>query len=253
LPLTRYPERWLLKACYAHARHIVVPSAFTRDAILRQAKESYAIDIVHNGVDFERFQKIIDGTRLRTLHGSGPFLLTVGGLKPRKGQDLVIRALPSIIAAHPNVHYLLVGEGSMRSELQNLASSLGVSHHITFVGSKTGDDLVTYFHLADIYVHTPKVVHWNFEGFGIVYLEAGACGVPSVATDAGGVRDAIVDQKTGIIVPDGDCAAIAQAVTSLLSDPQKRATMGADAKKYAAEHDWRYIVERFLPFYRDCV
>ena len=70
---------------------------------------------------------------------------------------------------------------------------------VEFAGRKSGDELVSYFQLCDIYVHTPKVVDLKFEGFGIVYLEASACGKPIVATDAGGVRDAVIDGETGLI------------------------------------------------------
>lgn len=253
LPLTRFPERWLLKRCYRLARKIAVPSAFTRDQILRHARAAYAIDVVHNGVDFERFQRPVDPAPLKARYGDGPFLLTVGGLKERKGQDLVIRALPMILQEFPSLTYLLVGKGEMESALRSLAEGLGVGGNVVFCGEQTGDDLLAHFRLADLYVHTPKVVNLNFEGFGIVYVEAGACGVPSIATDAGGIRDAVKDGETGVVVPDGDFEAVARSVVALLRDPARRARMGSAAKEYAQSHDWRYIVDRFVSYYHELV
>lgn len=248
-PLTYFPERWLLKHCYKRAKAIAVPSAYTKEKILELVKCFYPIDIIHNGVHFERFQKKVDTESIRNRYHGKKILLTVGGLWGRKGHDLVLKAMPQILQDHPEAMYVIVGDGNGRTDLEVLTTELGIQHSVDFVGRKSGDELVAYFQAADVYVHTPKVVGLKFEGFGIVYLEASACGKPIVATDAGGIRDAVQDGETGIVVPDGNVDSVAKAVTHLLGDPGEAKRMGDNGKKYAALHDWRNIASQYISLY----
>lgn len=249
-PLTLFPERQMLRWAYRQAKRVVVPSVFTKTLIERYAKESYPIDIIHNGVRFDRFSKPLDTSSVRAPYPGRKILLTVGGLKTRKGQDLVIRALASVVKERPDVAYVMVGEGSLKQSLKDLAESLGVASSVFFAGQKSGEELVRYFQACDIYVHTPKIDNLQFEGFGIVYLEAAACHKPSVATDAGGIRDAVTEQ-TGIVVPDGDVEGVAKAILALLNDESRRTALGEGAYAYAARHDWKDIVEQFQSVYHE--
>ena len=170
-------------------------------------------------------------------------------MKERKGQDLVIEALATLKKSTDDFVYLLVGDGEMKTVWQAHAEKFGVSDNVVFVGALDGEELVRYFHACDMYVHTPRVIYYNFEGFGIVYLEAGACGKPSIAADAGGVADAVVQNETGFIVPDGDVAHIADKMLQLLRDGALRQTMGDAGREYARKHDWAPIVDEFLKLY----
>lgn len=252
LPLTQYPERWFLKRSYDKAVAITVPSVFTADLIEKTAGKKYpGVRIIHNGVRYARFSTPVDTSALRKKYAGKTMLLTVGGLKARKGQDLVIRALPEIKKTHPETLYVIVGTGKSQAGLMELARSLGVLEMVEFAGSKTGDDLVAYFQSCDIYVHTPKVVNLQFEGFGIVYLEAGAAGKPSVATDAGGIRDAVIDGETGLVVPDGDVEAIARSIIRFISDEGLRKHLGEGGQAYAEKHDWSHIASQYVSLYRE--
>lgn len=252
-PLTYFPERWLLKWCYKNAKKIVVPSTFTRDKIWEHAGVQYPIDIIHNGVNFERFQKQVDASQLKEKYKDRTVLLTVGGLWGRKGHDLVLKALPQVIKEQPNVLYTIVGDGNGRPELEKLTDELGLRNHVEFCGRKSGDELVAHFQVSDVYVHTPKVADLKFEGFGIVYLEASACGKPIVATDAGGIRDAVLEGKTGLIAPDGDVAGIAERILTLCKDPALRQQLGASGKEYARQNDWLLIAAQFQNLYEGVV
>jgi glycosyltransferase involved in cell wall biosynthesis len=108
---------------------------------------------------------------------------------------------------------------------------------------------VAYFQAADIYVHTPKIVDLKFEGFGIVYLEASACGKPIVATDAGGIRDAVLEEETGLIASDGDVEGVAQRVVQLLDDPSLASKMGEAGVEYARKNTWNSIAQEFVNLY----
>jgi phosphatidylinositol alpha-1,6-mannosyltransferase len=248
-PLFWHPERWALRWAYNAAHTITAPSAFTRDAIVQYAHPRAPIRILHNGVNFERFQQ---GTDVGGIRGHWPgkkLLLTVGGLKPRKGQDVVIRALGILAKSRDDFQYVIVGGGKLRVALEQLAQQQGVADRVSFMGEVVGEDLVAYFQACDVYVHTPVLVNWQFEGFGIVYLEASACRKPIIAADSGGIRDAVIDGKTGLIVPELDVAATARAIERLLDDPILAASLGEQGYAYAQDHSWDRIGAQFMNLY----
>lgn len=254
LPLTFFPEKYLLQWSYAQAKHVLVPSQFTKEMIQKYSHKQYPIRVVHNGVNLSRFLKQSSELARWQKHFQGKtVLLTVGGLKPRKGQDLIIRALPEIRKVCPTAHYVLVGDSPWRATLEKLSQDADVSSNVEFLGIRDGDDLTGIFQACDLYVHTPRVANLQFEGFGIVYLEAGACAKASVATDAGGIRDAVIDGKTGVIVPSEDVSAISNAVIDLLQNPEKRERLGKEGRRYAEKHAWSAIAEQFISYYRESV
>lgn len=249
LPLTYPIERHMLMHSYKQAQAIIVPSAFTKQEVLKYARTPLEITIIHNGVNYERFARPLDTSALSAQFGNKKLLVTVGGLKNRKGQDLVIRALPTVLAQHPDTAYLIVGGGDA-SYFTSLASEVGVKDHVFFTGRVSDDDLLQYFHLADIYVHTPRLTNLNFEGFGIVYLEAGACGTPVVATDSGGIRDAVIEGTTGLIAKDENVDDIARKIIKLLDNPELMRQLGNGGREYAKQHTWDSIAEQFIAFYK---
>lgn len=254
LPLTYPRERRFLKWAYGQSKMIIVPSQFTKDKITSYAKRSYPITVIHNGVNMARFMQPVDPRGLAERYAGKIIIMTVGGLKARKGQDLVIRALAQLKGRWPNLRYVVVGKGELKDSYVALAQELGVEEMMDFPGNKIGPELVAWFDLADIFILTPKVVNDTvFEGFGIVYLEASARRKPIVATDAGGVRDAVVDGRTGLIVPDGDVEAIAAAIDKLLNDNELSRRIGEAGYEYAREHDWGMITDQFVKVYHEVI
>ncbi|MDP7247321.1 MAG: glycosyltransferase family 4 protein [Candidatus Peribacteraceae bacterium] len=256
-PLTYFPEKLVLKKCYSQAKKITVPSLFTKQMIEKHsghghsrsavAGKTYPIEVIHNGVNFERFQK--PQVKLDKYRGK-IVLLTVGGLWGRKGHDIVLKALSKVIQKRKDVHYVMVGEGNGRGQLEKLTDQLGLQDHVEFAGRQMADDLVSYYQACDIYVHTPKIVDLKFEGFGIVYLEASACGKPIVATDAGGIKDAVIDSQTGLIADDGDIDGVADRILRLCEDEDLRRKLGLAGREYAEKNSWSSIAEKFESLYR---
>jgi phosphatidyl-myo-inositol dimannoside synthase len=154
-------------------------------------------------------------------------LLTLARLQVRKGHDMVVRSLPAIVASVPNVHYLVVGKGDP-ARLVTIASELGVCDRLTVIDYVPTESLPALFALCDVYVMVSRFdpETREVEGFGIVYLEAAACGKPSVAGNQGGCPDAVTDQQTGIIVDPTDVLAIEHAVIRLLSNEEESRRMG---------------------------
>jgi len=250
LPLTRWQNKFFLNWCYNQAERIIVPSQFTKEKIKQFSKTETEIEIIHNGVNFERFQEKRNIKRLKDKFANKKLLLTAGALKPRKGQDLVIKALAKIKSSHDNFHYLVAGGGDWKNYLKKLSKELGLTEHISLLGSVSGDDIVDYFQLCDIYIHLPRNVNWNFEGFGIVYLEASACRKPIIAADSGGIKDAVVKDRTGLIVSENDVDGAAKAVLRLFKNPGLAKELGENGFKYAKQHDWSIISQKFLDIYK---
>ena len=246
--MRRLGPRHMLMYAYRRAENIIVPSAFTKRMLIQHGNvPEEKISIIHNGVDMKEFSfNGSDEQDARRLYPGKKVLLTVGALIPRKGQNLVLEALPEIIRRIPDVLYIIIGEGRMRQEWERLAERRGVAGHVRFLGAVPDRGVKLHFARADVYVHTPRVVDFSFEGYGLVYLEAGACGTPSVAADAGGVRDAVVDGVTGLIAREDDVQDIAEKIIYLLSHDEKRQEMGRAARAYAEEHDWSRIAEQYL-------
>lgn len=255
-PLHRFPDKYFLKWAYNKASVIAPISKFTGDMIQEYSHTPTLMKIIHPGVHFDNFNKQIDSLDITAKYPRKKILLTVGVLKPRKGHDVVLRALGELKKKRDDFQYLIVGadnEGrdEYTASLRTIVKENNLGNNVTFVGNVPDVDLVRYFHSSYLYIHTPKRVHWNFEGFGIVYLEAGACRKPAVAADSGGIRDAVVDGKTGIVVPEGDYHATAQAIEKFLDNPALAMEMGNAGYEYAKKHDWKVIVEEFIDLYKD--
>jgi phosphatidylinositol alpha-1,6-mannosyltransferase len=185
------------------------------------------------GTDPAHFNPSQDTGALRRRWGVGdePVILTVARLVPHKGQDMGIRALSMLARDFPGLRYIMVGEGHDEQRLRALAKELGVSDRVGFVGPMRDDELPEAYATSTIYLGASRVdKEVNVEGFGISFLEAGASGVPSVAGDSGGVRSAVRDGETGIVVPPSDPDAITDAIRSLLLNPERRKQMGRAAR-----------------------
>ena len=169
--------------------------------------------------------------------GEGPIILTVARLVPHKGQDMGIRALATLARDFPDLRYIMVGEGHDESRLRELARELGVTNKVGFVGPMRDDELPEAYATSTIYLGASRVdKEINVEGFGISFLEAGASGIPSVAGDSGGVRSAVRDGETGVVVPPTDAEAVSEAIRTLLLNPERRKKMGRAARSAVETH-----------------
>ncbi len=197
------------------------------------------------GTDPMRFNPSTDTGALRRRWGvgDGPIMLTVARLVPHKGQDFGIRALAALSRDFPDLRYILVGEGHDEQRLRALAEAMGVTSRVGFVGPMHDDELPEAYATSTVYLGASRIdKEINVEGFGISFLEAGASGLPSVAGDSGGVRSAVRDGETGIIVPPTDAEAVTGAIQSLLLNPERRAQMGRAARHAVETHyNWARV------------
>jgi glycosyltransferase involved in cell wall biosynthesis len=148
--------------------------------------------------------------------GDRPVILTVGRLQKRKGHDQLILALPKIRQAIPDVLYSIVGEGEERSSLESLVAREGLGDHVQFVGHPNDEELVRCYQQCDLFVLPNRQVAKDIEGFGMVLLEAQACGKPVVAGASGGTAETMRIPETGHVVPCDTPEHLADLVVKLL-------------------------------------
>lgn len=251
-PLLHWPDRWFLRSAYDNAARIIVPSQFTAEKIRQFSGTVTPITVLHNAVDLERFQRRVDSEAIRRLYGDKRMILSVGGLKARKGFDIMLRAFKLVKQEIEDVVYVIVGDGEGGPSLKDLAASLELCD-VYFEGVKRGDELVAYFQACDVYAHTPRIADWQFEGFGIVYLEASACGKPVVGSCSGGVPDAVQDRITGLLVPEDDPQATAEALIAVLTDRSLASRLGQAGLEYARQHDWSHYMDKMIDIYQSLI
>jgi phosphatidylinositol alpha-1,6-mannosyltransferase len=197
------------------------------------------IKVLHPGVDTKRFVPAARDALVRSQLGweNRPVILTVGRLQKRKGHDMMIRALAEIRKAIPDVLYAIAGDGEERQSLEQQVEEAGLTRQVQFLGETDDLQLVTCYQQADLFVLPNRQVGQDIEGFGMVLLEAQACGKPVVAGGSGGTSETMRHPVTGQLIPCDSPEQLAVTVAELLNQPELLATMGRAAR------DW--VVSRF--------
>src|SRR5262249_11335739 len=159
-----------------------------------------------------------------------------------KGQDMMIRALPRIRRHCPDILYAIVGGGLQRGYLESLVAELGVADCVQFRGAPTDEELIHYYQQCELFVLANRRVGWDFEGFGIVLLEAQSCGKPVLAGASGGTAETMDVPNTGRVLLCEEPEPLADAVVDLLNQPTLRQQMGQRGRSWVAEHfDWEVL------------
>jgi phosphatidylinositol alpha-1,6-mannosyltransferase len=160
---------------------------------------------------------------------------------------MVIRSLSAVCQRVPDATYLIVGTGPFKERLHELAVELGVRDRIIFAGSVSDDQLPDVYAMCDVFAmpSRARLASHDVEGFGLVFLEAGACAKPVVAGRSGGIEDAVVDGFTGLIVDPSDARDIGQALIRLLTDSELRGRLGQQGRdRVEKEHTWSILGAR---------
>jgi phosphatidylinositol alpha-1,6-mannosyltransferase len=230
----------LKRTVLRNATAVITISRYTTEQALRRGARPGHVVVIAPGVDSARYRPDLDGTAIRARHhlGERPVLVTVGRLAPTaqyKGHDTVIKALPAIRRHVGEVAYLVVGTGPDQPRLEALATQVGVSAHVVFAGYVSDAELPSYFAAGDVFVMPNRVDPLGkgeaTEGFGMVFLEAAACGLPVIAGNNGGARDAVVHEQTGLLLDVPDAAHVAEAAGCLLTDRPLARRLGAQGRE----------------------
>jgi glycosyltransferase involved in cell wall biosynthesis len=207
-----------LKNALDNADRILAVSGYTRDRFVKEQNfEPKKVDILPNTFDRSRFHPAPKPDYLLQKHGlkrEQPVILTVARLSKAeqyKGYDQIIKALPAIRQYIPDVRYIIVGKGDDRPRIEQLIAELGMEHNVTLAGFVADEQLCDYYNLCDVFAMPSKG-----EGFGIVYLEALACGKPVLGGNQDGAIDALCHGELGALVNPDDTQAIAQTLIQIL-------------------------------------
>jgi phosphatidylinositol alpha-1,6-mannosyltransferase len=237
LPLVRRPLAHVLRG----ARLVIAAGGYPADEAERAARRELPVVVVPPGVDVTRFAPLDERARRHAraqfdLDPDAPVVLGVSRLVPRKGFDVLVEAGAVLAARHPDLQIVIAGTGREERALRRVADA----HHspARILGRVPVEDLPALYGCADVFA---MLCHdrWRGleqEGFGIVFLEAAAAGLPAVAGDSGGAREAVADGVTGLVVDHPrDVASVAVALDQLLLDDDLRASMGAAGRARAVE------------------
>jgi len=234
-----------------HASGIICVSAYTRDAMRKLGVVKPTDFIIHNGADHQTYYPLPETEvvefRQKENVADKFVLLTVGNVSKRKGQEVIIRALPKVLHRKPNVVYWMAGLPQEQTALEHLAEGLGVSQAVRFWGRVDMDQLRSLYNACDLFAMTSRQLSdGDFEGYGIAVLEAALCGKPALVSDNSGLAEAVQDGITGIIVPQNDPAAISEGILSLANAPKTLKTLGQQAQQNAINHQtWEQVVARY--------
>ncbi|MGI8665954.1 MAG: glycosyltransferase family 4 protein [Jatrophihabitans sp.] len=195
------------------------------------------------GVDVDTFNPAVSGEPVRRRYGltGRPVLVCVSRLVPRKGQDVLIRALPAIREQVPEAALLIVGGGPYDKQLRRLAERAGVTEQVIFTGPVPFAELPGHFAAGDVFAVPCRTRRFGLdvEGLGMVFLEASATGLAVLAGDSGGAPDAVLAGRTGEVVDGSDVAAVAARLALLLTEPGRAAELGAAGRAWV-EQAWRW-------------
>jgi glycosyltransferase involved in cell wall biosynthesis len=245
-----FPTRWYVRPALRWTlRHAGALTAITEDCrqhALRAGAPAEHIRLVFNGTDLRRFSPAENGNRGDSRFGPH-MVFACRQLFPRKGIRFLLEAGAELKSQFPDLKIVLAGDGFERPELARLAAELGIASDVTFLGWVPNVELPQYYRAAAV-----SVIPSLEEGFGIPAAEAMGCEVAVVASDAGGLPEVVENGVTGIVVPRGDAKALAQAIGSLLADPQRRRSMGQAGRERALRlFDWDRSAQQFEEIYRE--
>ena len=227
--------------------HLTYLGDFTKSEIAKalSPKAKTRLIKIAPGIDTDHFAPDSTSGQLRKDLGlvDKKVIVSVGRLVHRKGQDILIQSLPTILEKHPTAHILMVGEGPYRKDLTKLVEKLKLSEAVTFIGRIQYKDLPRYICAGDIFAmpSRSRLAGLEVEGLGIVYLEASSCALPVIAGRSGGAPDAVDEGVTGYSVDGTSPTEVSQAIIKLFDDPISAKAMGAAGRRWIIEK-WRWEI-----------
>jgi glycosyltransferase involved in cell wall biosynthesis len=246
MALSPGPARAIYRAIFRRA-NIVAVSEYTAKRV--ETALGTRPPIVLSGVDYDFYQPLRPRPEKR-----GPTILAVGAVKKRKGIHSLVGAMARVRERIADAQCVVVGKIADRGyihRLRDLISADGLEDCFHLTGILPYEDIVGWYQNADVFALPSRSGESHFEGFGLVILEAGACGLPAIGTRDSGNESAIVDGETGYLIDQKDTDALAARIGEVLADADLRARLGQGAREFAREHSWERSAQKFLSFYED--
>ena len=238
--------KWAVKTILGKADSIIAQSNNMKKHIDKFYSASNKVKVIPLGLPNLEIDELL--TNIIPISESGLNLISIGRMAKVKGYDFLIRAMALLLEKTPNIKLKLIGDGPERTNLEALTNDLGLSKSITFTGWLTGSDKYKELLASDIYIMSS--IH---EGFGVVLLEAMACGLPIIATNSGGQVDIIKENRNGILVNTANEKALAKAVEDLILNKPKRQSISIYNKNDIAIFKISNILEKYLALFQSTI
>lgn len=250
-PFSKFPDRQIMMKLYKKASAIIVISNFTAKKMKEISGHQRDIDVIYNPISEPASVKDSESQIISNddILDNSKVILSIGPLKSRKGGDILIQALPEIVNKIPEAQLVIVGNGD-KDKYYQLAESLGVRKNLLILQNIPAGELIYLLKRCSVFALTSRYVNHNFEGYGLVYLEAGLYKKPVVAADSGGVSDAVHHQETGLLVPEDNIEATADALVKILSNEELAQKLGEGNYRLAKERNWDDYIDQVIKIYR---
>ncbi|VAW24701.1 hypothetical protein MNBD_BACTEROID04-1589, partial [hydrothermal vent metagenome] len=235
-------KKYFHKKSFESAEKIICVSNYTKNLLSEFGLKN--LFVINNGINFKNFYH----RPAASFKERKDIILSVGALKHRKGQHVSITAFAQVSDKFKNLKYYIVGsqdDPKYFDYLKKLVSDLNIENKVEFLSCVSDEELRNLYEQSKIFVLTSLSDKAHFEGFGLVYLEANACGVPVVGSKDSGAEDAILDGKTGFLVYQNDSNSIAHAMGNILENKELWQELSKNSVIWAKEHDWSIVVKKY--------
>jgi glycosyltransferase involved in cell wall biosynthesis len=250
----RWPVNWLYQWAYQQS-HLVCVSHYTQQ-IAQSVVPGATSVVVPNGIQPERYQNLppLKNPSV-SVSPDAPLIISVGGVKARKGTLPLVRAIATVRETLPDVQCVIIGtmtaEPEYVAQVQQEIQRLHLEETVHLTGFVDNDELLGWHSAADLFVMPSMNSGWKFEGFGLVYLAAGAAGLPVIGTRNCGAEEAIDHEQTGLLVSQAHVdKELPEAILQILTQPELAAQMGAAGRQKAQSQTWQHIAEQMMQVYQ---
>jgi phosphatidylinositol alpha-1,6-mannosyltransferase len=205
------------------------------------------INVLHPGVDASLFVPSAADDEFKQQMGwqGRKVIITVGRLQARKGQDMMLRATALLKQQFPDILYAIIGRGECLESLKTLTAELSINEYVQFLTDVSDAQMIQCYQQSDMFILPNRTIGNDIEGFGMVLVEAQACGKPVIAGDSGGTKETMLINQSGLVIDCTDAQLISTMVAKLLTDPKSRLQMGKIGRKHVeSELDWQAHVQK---------
>jgi phosphatidylinositol alpha-1,6-mannosyltransferase len=248
LPLHPSPsKKRRIKKSLMKSSTIISNSKYTSSRLTPFVGGERPITVIHPAINRPSRPQDNDMQNVKaSISGRSPVLISIGRLESRKGFDTVINILPELIKKYPNLLYVLIGDGSLRENISEVVQQSSLENNVLFAGYLDEGILNAWIASSDLFVLPARQVKDDVEGFGIAYIEAAWFGLPAIAGNSGGAKEAVIDCETGLVCDGDSRASVLEGIRKLLGDTALRNQMGKKAREHAQSLLWENVIEDYV-------
>jgi len=245
-PFKKWYLKYIYKKVFKEAKKIFCVSRFTQQEFFKKIKTDNTL-VINNGIDFKKFQisKKIEKKNQ---------IISVGALKFRKGYHISIPAFANVKKKYPNLKYYIIGNQENKKyfkELKDLINKHKLKDDVIFLENISNQELIESYYQSKLFILTPVNDDSSVEGFGLVYLEANACGLPVIGTYNCGAEEAIKNNLTGLLISQNNIKKTSQAILKILDNSDLVKKISINSYKEAKQMDWSNIINKYIKIYRN--